>query len=67
MINFAISLLLAFLVLVIVQRHGGYMLDQEDNSCLVAGHLLVYFFLSAFVWMTLMSFVIFNQIYHVLV
>lgn len=40
------------------------MLDQEDNSCLVAGHLLVYFFLSAFVWMTLMSFVIFNQIYH---
>ena len=69
MINFAISLLLAFLVLVILQAPapGGNQLlpgiVKTKIVCTVLALVNQFFILSAFVWMTLMSYEIFKQIH----
>jgi len=61
MINFAISLLLGFLPLVILQ---AVLPDRMKSKgvCTVIALLNQFFILAAFVWMTLMSYEIFKQI-----
>ena len=62
MINFAGSLLLAFLSLVVMQNLSG---DEQTRSTCIGLTLLNQFaILSAFSLMTLMSYNIFNQLYH---
>ena len=62
MLNFALSLLFAFLLLVIIQRYPEIQ-EINNAACVVIGHLNIFFFLSTFVWMTIMSYVIFDQIH----
>jgi len=61
MINFAISLLLGFLPLVLLQ---AVLPDRMKSKgvCTVMALLNQFFILAAFVWMTLMSYEIFKQI-----
>lgn len=62
MLNFSLSLLLAFLVLVILQA----MLPREHKTVPMCRFLALtnqFFILSAFFWMTLMSYEIFKQIH----
>jgi len=60
MLNFATSLLLAFLILVINQNHGS---DFSKICCTILGHFNQFFFLATFTWMTIMSYEIFKQIH----
>ena len=60
MINFACSLLLAFLTLVILQMHGS---GFSKFGCTILGHFNQFFFLATFTWMTIMSYEIFKQIH----
>ena len=62
MLNFAVSLLFAFLLLVIIQRYPEIQ-ENDTTACFVIGHLNIFFFLATFVWMTIMSYVIFDQIH----
>jgi hypothetical protein len=60
MINFAVSLLFAFLLLVISQK----VLKEKTNVvCTILALTNQFFILSAFFWMTLMSYEIFKQIH----
>eukprot|EP00092_Neocalanus_flemingeri_P013361 GFUD01014405.1.p1 GENE.GFUD01014405.1~~GFUD01014405.1.p1 ORF type:complete len:735 (+),score=104.42 GFUD01014405.1:71-2275(+) len=66
MINFALCLLIAFLVLTAIQKPKWFLLNGEKEfsriACRVLGHLNQYFFLCAFTWMTIMSYEIFKQL-----
>jgi len=68
MINFALCLLLAFFVLTAIQKPQWFrfLLNGEKEfprtPCRILGHLNQYFFLSAFTWMTIMSYEIFKQL-----
>ena len=62
MLNFALSLLFAFLLLVIIQRYPEIQ-EENTTACFAIGHLNIFFFLATFVWMTIMSYVIFDQIH----
>ena len=61
MLNFAVSLMFAFLTLIIVQRHSTDLFMSP--LCVVLGHLNMFFFLATFFWMAIMSYVIFDQIH----
>ena len=60
MLNFATSLFLAFLILVINMNHSN---DFSKLCCTILGHFNQFFFLATFTWMTIMSYEIFKQIH----
>ena len=65
MLNFSLSLLLAFLVLTAIQRPDMFGLSTTEYntvSCRLLGHLNQFFFLAAFTWMTIMSREIYSQL-----
>jgi len=65
MLNFSISLLMGFMMLVILHRNFGKDDQKEGFSiplCKLLGRSVMFFFLSTFVWMTIMSYIIFKQI-----
>jgi len=66
MINFAFSLLLAFFVLIAIQKPKWFLMNEEKEfprlPCRLLGHLNQFFFLAAFTWMTVMSYEIFKQL-----
>jgi len=66
MINFAFSLLLAFFVLIAIQKPKWFLMNEENEfprlPCRILGHLNQFFFLAAFTWMTVMSYEIFKQL-----
>ena len=65
MLNFSFSLLLAFIVLVVVQKpllFGLNSVEPDSFVCKLLGHLNQFSFLSAFMWMTIMSKEIYSQL-----
>ena len=65
MMNFAASLLFAYLVLFLIQKRDFFLASGESFHpavCQMLGHLSQFLFLSAFTWMTIMSYEIFKQL-----